>query len=62
VLIVFSLHRESLKLILVDEPLREVALAMMQWYSGGHRAMGLALRAASRLEDALEPTHDRGGS
>jgi hypothetical protein len=27
VLIVFSLHRESLKLILVDEPLHEVVLS-----------------------------------
>jgi hypothetical protein len=27
VLIVFSLHRESLKLILVDEPLPEVVLS-----------------------------------
>jgi hypothetical protein len=30
VLIVFSLHRESLKLILVDEPLPEVVLSHTQ--------------------------------
>jgi hypothetical protein len=29
VLIVFSLHRESLKLILVDEPLPEVVLSQL---------------------------------
>jgi hypothetical protein len=29
VLIVFSLHRESLKLILVDEPLPEVVLSQI---------------------------------
>jgi hypothetical protein len=31
VLIVFSLHRESLKLILVDKPLPEVVLSHFAW-------------------------------
>jgi hypothetical protein len=32
VLIVFSLHRESLKLILADEPLLEVVLSQRAWF------------------------------